>query len=393
MNMQDTHNNSQHFKRLNDSTCGIQAAINALPPEGGCVELPAGTYVLRRSIRLRDNVRLCGAGPGTILTRPRIVKCGLARSIRKGDKTISLKKTRGLKLGDELCVGSTEEGGWWARHGIITDLDTKKNRVSLKLLDCPKDHTCELRHNAFAANWFPALWVPYARNVTIERLAIEGNVKKHRNPSANFTVAAVHTRDSVNLRIQDINIQNWPADGIGVQGGSNAIVRGCIVENSCGPGFHPGTSLIDSSWIDNISHHNTGDGLYFCLNVKHAVCRGNQFHHNRMNGIGGLSDPDSYNVVEGNICSFNRKCGIDAPNAAGNTIQNNLLRNNSQEKAGRYPAIFLSHHRNNIVRNNLCIDDQTHPTQTEAVSALDPAGSNMIADNPCFITPSKVKKQ
>ena len=321
------------FKRLDDSTCGIQTAIDALPASGGTVKLPAGTYVVRRSIRLRDNVRLSGAGPATIITRPRIFTCGLSRSIKKGDKTISLKKTRGLRLGDELFVGSTEEGGWWARHGIITERDTKKNRIRLKLLDCPKDHTCELRHGAFAANWFPALWIPYASNVTIENLTVEGSIKKHTKRSADFTVAAVHTHDCSNIRIQDINIRNWPADGIGVQGGSNAIVRGCIVENCHGPGFHPGTGLTDSTWIDNISCRNSADGLYFCLSVKHAVCRGNQFHYNRMNGIGGLSDPDRYNIIEENVCSFNGQSGIHAPRAVGHSIHNNLLRNNSQEKA------------------------------------------------------------
>ena len=43
----------------------IQAAIDALPSEGGRVYIPAGTYILKGSLKPRDNVTISGAGPAT----------------------------------------------------------------------------------------------------------------------------------------------------------------------------------------------------------------------------------------------------------------------------------------------------------------------------------------
>ena len=52
-------------------TGGIQEAIDALPPNGGVVVLPPGTYLLRQAVVLHNHVTLRGAGGRTILTRGR----------------------------------------------------------------------------------------------------------------------------------------------------------------------------------------------------------------------------------------------------------------------------------------------------------------------------------
>jgi hypothetical protein len=50
-----------------DDTAEIQAAIDALPANGGTVFMPTGTYVITSSIILRKGLRLVGAGKSTIL--------------------------------------------------------------------------------------------------------------------------------------------------------------------------------------------------------------------------------------------------------------------------------------------------------------------------------------
>ena len=45
----------------------IQAALDALPAEGGRVYIPAGTYILKGSLKPRDNVTISGVGAATIL--------------------------------------------------------------------------------------------------------------------------------------------------------------------------------------------------------------------------------------------------------------------------------------------------------------------------------------
>jgi len=49
------------------TTCGLADAIAALPVQGGRVHLPAGTYVLRRSVYLPAGVSLAGEGAATVL--------------------------------------------------------------------------------------------------------------------------------------------------------------------------------------------------------------------------------------------------------------------------------------------------------------------------------------
>jgi len=242
-------------------------------------------------------------------------------------------------------------------------------------------------------NWYPSLWACEATNFSIENLTIDGRIKRHKRQKTDFTVSAIHTRRCHDLRVLNVNVMDWPGDGISIQGGESAQVRGCIVEHSCGPGLHPGSGLTNSSWVDNVSRNNTCDGFYFCLRVQQAVVKGNLFYGNQWNGLGGLSDPDRYNIVADNIVAFNGRHGLDAPKAIGNQIHGNLFRNNSQEKAGDYAAINIERHRDNIIRGNLALDDQQKHTQLEGVRERDPDGPNLITENTCsLITPSVKKK-
>ena len=61
--------NSEDFYSPLSPTSGIQEAIDALPPSGGLVVIPPGTYLLKRSIILPDNTALHGSGPATILKK------------------------------------------------------------------------------------------------------------------------------------------------------------------------------------------------------------------------------------------------------------------------------------------------------------------------------------
>lgn len=376
--------NAKDFASKTSPTSGIQEAIDALPKSGGTVLLPAGTYKLRRSVRLRSNLILRGEGGATVLTRGPLQYWDLAKSIlKKGQPFVDVKNAKGLSAGDEILIGSLHEHGWSCRHGVVRGV--KKNRVALEIVAGPLECTYLMDDHPIIGNWFPALHAVEAKDLCIEQLTIDGKIRKHKRLKTDFTCSAVHTHRCLDVRVLNINVRNWPGDGIGIQSGENALIQGCTVENCCGPGLHPGTGLANSQWLDNVSRRNTKDGYFFCMNVTQAVCKGNLFYANGWNGIGGLTMPDRYNIVADNVIAFNRQHGIHAPQSVGNTIQGNLLRNNSQEKAGQFPAIYLDQHRSNIVRNNLCVDDQEKRTQTVGVVEKDPAGENVVADNPVFL--------
>lgn len=78
--------------------CGIQQAIDSLPPEGGVVLLPNGVFALDRFIRLRSNLTLRGEGAGTIL------KCG---SLERRNDVVSNEKDNNAEIvvaGDITCL-------------------------------------------------------------------------------------------------------------------------------------------------------------------------------------------------------------------------------------------------------------------------------------------------
>jgi len=157
-------------------------------------------------------------------------------------------------------------------------------------------------------------------------------------------------------------VRDFPSDGIGLQGGSGNYVAGCVVENCRGQGFHPGTSLKSSIFTHNIGgaealrapgRRNTGDGLYFCMEVEHCVISNSVFHENKASGIGGVGDGrDKHNIIANNICFLNGQHGINAFNGSDNSITNNgvlvpgwrknvICKDNSQSKPGACSGIIL----------------------------------------------------
>lgn len=370
--------NASDFASRSSTTSGIQEAINALPTAGGTVFIQAGRYLIRRSIVLRSNVTLCGEGASTIITRPREIVSKVTKRISKNRTYAYLEDTKGLKVGDEIMISDDEQRGYWARHGILQKITS--DRVNLELLECDPEKVYLPSKNAIASNYFPGLWLPRVAGVTIKDLTIDGCTKRHRAVKGNFTNAAVHSRNSNDIRILNVTVRNWQADGIGVQGGESAMVSGCTVDNCRGPGLHPGTSIQNSIWSNNISRNNTTDGFFFCLGVVQAVVEGNLFFRNRGHGMANLTDPDRYNVLKANICAENGQHGIEATRSLGNVIQGNILRNNSQENAGKYAGIYLEGHKDNDVSGNVFIDDQDRPTQTHKIISLNPTGENVIQE-------------
>lgn len=370
---------ASEFDSADSRTAGIQEAVDALPPAGGVVYLPPGRYLLRRSVRLRSHVTVRGEGASTIISRPRPVIIPLARASDGGRPTLVLPHTRGLAVGDEIHISDNDSFGWWASHCLVRAI--RGVTLDLDILHGKKEYRFLPRRQAFAANWFPAFWLRDLTGVTIEDLTIDGGVRRHARKICDFVVAAVHAHRCEEVRVTAVTVRGWTGDGIGIQGGANAIVSGCVVEQCAGHGYHPGTSVTRSIWRGNIARGNTRDGLFFCLRVTHSVVDGNVLVSNGGHGIGGLTDPDRYNTVVGNVCAENGGHGIDAEQAVGAVIQGNLCRGNSRSAPGRFAGIYLVRHRDCTVTGNACTDDAPRPTQRIGLVQRDPAGANVVSGN------------
>lgn len=368
------------FASQSSTTAGIQEAINALPAAGGVVYLPPGRYALRRSIELRSGITIRGEGPATVLVRPKEVWAAVAKASYGTCKSIQLRQPpRSLKVGDEIHIGDQESRGWSSSHCIVREIDGKT--LGLEVLYGFKERKFLPQRGAFIANWFPAFWLRGVNDVAIESLTIEGSDRRPPRDRCDFVVAAVHARDCRNVRVSRVTVRKWLGDGIGIQGGCGALVSGCVVENCVGHGYHPGTGVTQSVWSDNIARGNTRDGFFFCLRVTHSTVRGNILIGNRGHGIGGLTAPDMFNTVIGNVCAENGLHGIDADRAVGNTIQGNVCRGNSRCEPGRYAGIYLAGHKHCVVTGNVCVDDSAAPTQLRGLVNQDPVGRNTVKDN------------
>jgi len=373
-----------HFYDPDDPTCGIQAAVDSLPPQGGVVTVPPGRYVLRRAIHLDSNVTLAGAGPSTILTRGPLHRTRLAKTGRQGDRTVAVEDAKGFRVGREVGIFSRRVRSWLTTHAVITAIEGRTLTI-----DPPLKQVYEVEDAAATVDAFPAIYAAHRANVEIRDLCIDGNVDG--TPELlDFTFEAIHLWDTSDSIVRRCMVRHWPSDGIGVQQGTNVKVLHCTAAGCLGHGFHPGTSLKHAIFDGNVARHNGQDGFYFCASCHYLVVSNNVLHDNGGSGIGGLGGGgDRFNIVCHNVCQGNGKCGIEAVGGTENVISGNVCTNNSQARPGFYPAIFLLDATCTTVSGNHCTDSQQTPTQLAGILESGDADRNVFTANNLASQPGK----
>ncbi|MFC1614769.1 right-handed parallel beta-helix repeat-containing protein [Gemmatimonadota bacterium] len=374
------------FQSPDSRTAGIQEAVDALPPEGGIVYIPAGTYEITRAIHLRSGVYLRGDGDHTVIARAEpCVQVQLSAPAMKGEKKVKVRDVSAFKKGNEVCVHSDSSHGWWCTHTLITAIEGN----TLSLADT-LTHNHRPPGNATASNLFPCIYANEARDIRIEDLCIDGRMtdQDREKLDNDFTLSAVHFRDVSDCLVARVHVKNYPGDGISIQIGDNATVTQCLSEYNLGHGFHPGTGITSGAWTYNVGRYNGWDGLFFCHRVRHSIMSGNRFDHNGWNGIGGLgvggTGGDRYNVISGNFCSDNAKSGIECKVGGNNIITNNVCENNSQSEPGRWPGILVRDTHSSIISGNRCLDFQqpdSAATQGYGILVIGDSRDNIISGN------------
>lgn len=360
-------------------TCGIAEAIASLPPGGGRVRVPAGTYLLRRSIYVSSRVSLVGEGPATVLTvyKPRVVP--LERDLRKGRRVLECSGCPPFKVGDEIGVSDEKRRGWWGTHGIVERIEGRRVWIS-----APFNRGLRVERQARAVSLFPAVWAQDEADIEVRDLTVRGPVD-YDGPWWDFTYSGIHLVGCARVRVINCTLIEWPSDGIGMQRGCDAQVIQCQAHGCRGHGFHPGTGLGRSVWSHNIGRENGGDGFFFCARVHHTVCSNSVFSENMQHGIGGVANGgDHHNIISDNVCSYNGRCGIDASRGEEQVITGNLLLGNSREAPGRWPGIRLDDLQRAVVQGNRCADDQDTPTQKKGIVESGTSDDNLISGNLCL---------
>ena len=362
-------------------TCGIQEAIDALPREGGEVYLAPGRYLLRRSVWLRNNVTLRGAGACTTLTRPPDVQVNITASAEQGASEVQVADPAGLEVGCDVSVYADKIHGWYSTTTPIVAIEGNAITLSRGL-----NKSVDPEAHAGVINYFPIITAEHKHHLSIRDLCIDGNAGTPNTGIKDFTWGAIHLYDCADCTISGCWIRNYVSDGVSVQAGSRVTVTDCLVENCRGHGLHPGTGLQDSVWSSNISRLNTNDGLFFCHAVRHSVVSNNILADNLGSGIGHLGGGgagDKYNVVSGNTCVRNGRWGIHVYDGTDNVVTGNVCLNNSQSSPGKYPGIGVIKTTDTVISGNRCLDDQDTKTQKHGIAESEESDHNLITGNLC----------
>lgn len=359
-------------------TSGIQEAIDSLKGEGGRVRIPAGRWRLTRSVWLPSNVSLIGDGPATVLYISPLKTARLAKDIRKGGRTLTVRGKVPFTVGQEIGISDDVRRGWWGTHGVVEAIDGRTVTLGVKF-----NRALYAKDNATAVSLFPAITAEDETDLAIADLTIRGP-RGYRGKWWDFTYSAIHLVLCRRARVTNVTMFDWPSDGIGVQRGSDVQVSQCQAHGCAGHGFHPGTGLARSVWSHNIGTKNGGDGFFFCARVHHSTCSDSVFSENGLAGIGGVArGGDHHNIISDNVCSYNKRWGIEATRGDEQVITGNLILSNSQEKAGAYPGIRLHDMVRNVVTGNRLADDQEKPTQTQGIVESGETDYNLIGSNLC----------
>lgn len=376
--------NFRDFYDPDSPTAGFQEAVDYLKPDGGEIFVPAGIFKIRRSIVLHSGISIRGNGNHSIIERlDPCIQIPLVKDGRKGDTEIRPKDVSGFFIGGEITVYSDSSWGWNCSTAAITNIEGKS-----LIIDTPLKRDYIMEENGMIMNFFPVFTARNAKNIRIENMVFDGKMKPGSNYYNEFVTSAIHFRDVSNVHIEKVTVKNYPSDGFSVQGGTNAYVSNCLAEYNHGNGFHPGTTINESTWINNVGRYNGWDGLYFCFNVRYTTVSGNHFYKNGKNGIGGLGwggvMGDQLNVVDGNYCFENQKSGIECTRGKNNIIVNNICENNSQKEAGKWPGIYLENTSSTIIRGNRCCNtrlEESEKTQAHGILFSGECLFNVVTDN------------
>jgi len=381
------------FIRADSPTCGIQDAIDALPPDGGVLTIPPGTYRLRRSLVLRSHVTLRGSGSTTIFTRGGEVSSKLTRPARKGETSVEVESTEGFLMGDEVALMDDRMHGWYMAHATVKEVSPSRLVLAEPIHSGHSEGVFHPERKAVVVNYFPffcANRMHFDRpvsDITIQDLTVDSNLEENPGRWTDFTLAVIHFASVSDSLVRNVIVRGSVGDGIGVQGGHDNRVESCLVENCRKHGFHPGTSLRGAIFSGNVGRHNGGDGLYFCAQVRGITVTGNLFHDNGSSGIGGLgpggTPGDCFNVVSNNVCRNNGRWGIAANGGKNNLIAANICIDNSQKEPGRFSGITIADSTHMVVTGNRCGTDGDQPTQKFGIEESGTSNTNVITGNLC----------
>jgi len=336
----------------------IQDAIDALPPDGGTVQLLADTYQVEQAIFLTDNLTLRGAGIGQTVLR-------LADNAQP--VPLEWPGGSGTCLSVLLAWGISPEQNPDQRHDITIEGLT---------IDGNAEH-----HNTGDPLAYPnGIMLNGTYNYHIRNVRVT-NVSGWAGIYTNMFDYWHHSPSTKQSDVTDCEIDNiqpasnaWGGHGIYITsyGNDNVLIRKCNVRDNAGHGIFFEDQILYATVEFNTVTGNGQAGIGCDLTAKSII----RFNHVASNGavgigIGGLQ-PDfcCENLVYGNEVTGNGGMGIGlyypgkdmSSQPANSLVFSNTVWNNTG-------VGIRCDYKDNVIAYNVIFDDQKTKTQTQAIVA------------------------
>jgi hypothetical protein len=285
---------------------------------GGTVEIGAGTFEMRDSLHLKDNVTIRGAGPETVLRKADGATATLVLDGDYGEEqiTFALGADAGrspFTVGAGVAIWDERAGGFHVTvcklvDGPLSPTVPEEALGSTFAVSGPMNADYLVKRNAMAATVYPVISGYHIRGARSENLAIDGN-RANNVELGGCRGGGTFLYRSHGTVIRDCFVRDYNGDGISFQQSNDVRVERCEISGCAKLGLHPGSGSQRPVITDCFSHDNGSIGLFLCWRV-----RGGAFERNRLerNGVTGISigHKDTDNLFVGNVSVGNGRYGV-----------------------------------------------------------------------------------
>lgn len=347
---------------ITDDTDAIMAARAAAIAEKKALYFPAGTYMIHAPIEMWSDCEIYGDGNKTVIKKIAAVSeilkpSGTKGSFVAGQNTFTVADGSKYKVGYSCFAGLSWENWDYGVHGVIESING--NTITVK--SYPKRlasgsletglSSVELAYDNYRtvnfvfSTSFPVFCVHRyttsgepnpIHDVYIHDLTIDGDrqddearpyllsliyfdFQDNEVTTDSYTARREATNPHENIRLENLNLYNSPADGISIQSGKNIYVSNCITKNCTYNGVHFGVGTVVASVV-GCKLNADFCGYFDCAGVAAATISNNNFDF-CSTGIGGLDHATRGATISGNTF---RGCGLGIQ--AGNILNPQRMR-------------------------------------------------------------------
>jgi hypothetical protein len=283
----------------------IQAAIDAVAQRGGgTVKVLPGTYLLEDSIHLRDNVRLIGSGPETIVRKAPERHSTLTAYLGYGHYDISVAEPDSFQVGMGVTIRDQNAVGFYETIATLTWRDGDRFGIDRML---NHDYAAEGGGEIYTS--FAPISAELVSNIEVRDMVVDGNKDENPHVLNNCRGAGVYLLAAKRAVIAGVVVRDLRGDAIGFQQCAHVRIEDCVIEGNTGNGLHPGSGSVGGAIRRCRAAGNGGDGVFFCLRATYCVCDSCEFVANAGRGV-SIGGRDGNNAIVGCKIEGNRGAGV-----------------------------------------------------------------------------------